>query len=247
MLPAPIWPLARHVSLGQNWFDSSPLEQQGPLVAPDIAVIKGVALDPELTSWRVQTTGPAPHVVVEILSNETWKKDLEEKPDLYARLGIHEVLVTRLLLSGRTRAKQVKAEVVEAPDDLHIFACPIFTFVLNGPGQFWHTPLLEVVCILLVAVKVLVGVRPPGSYLVNGDRSEHCCRAVAAKVADHETGDALPLSLLLPGHSLTIPCVGERLPQGQPMFPAIGTQQVLALAVSLPGIPPVGEFFATRY
>jgi Uma2 family endonuclease len=67
-----------------------PLEQLGPPVAPDIAVIKGVALDPELTSWRVQTTGPAPHVVLEILSAETWKKDLEEKPDIYARLGVQE-------------------------------------------------------------------------------------------------------------------------------------------------------------
>ena len=67
-----------------------PLEQPGPSVAPDIAVIKGVALRPELTSWRVQTTGPAPHVVFEILSAETWKKDLEEKPDIYAHLGVHE-------------------------------------------------------------------------------------------------------------------------------------------------------------
>lgn len=66
-----------------------PLEQSGPPVAPDIAIIKGVALGP-LTSWRVQTTGPAPHVVLEILSPETWKKDLAEKPDLYARLGVHE-------------------------------------------------------------------------------------------------------------------------------------------------------------
>jgi Uma2 family endonuclease len=67
-----------------------PLEQLGPPVAPDIAVIKGVALDPELKSWRVQSTGPAPHVVFEILSAETWKKDLQEKPDLYARLGVQE-------------------------------------------------------------------------------------------------------------------------------------------------------------
>ncbi len=26
----------------------------------------------------------------EILSEETWRKDVEEKPDLYARLGVHE-------------------------------------------------------------------------------------------------------------------------------------------------------------
>ncbi|HZT99969.1 MAG TPA: Uma2 family endonuclease, partial [Ktedonobacteraceae bacterium] len=65
------------------------LEDSGPPVAPDIAVIKGVALRP-LTSWRIGTTGPAPHVVLEILSPETWKKDLEEKPALYAHLGVQE-------------------------------------------------------------------------------------------------------------------------------------------------------------
>jgi Uma2 family endonuclease len=73
----------------ENFAFFPPLEDPGPAVAPDIAVIKGVALRP-LTSWRVQTTGPAPHVVFEILSAETWKKDLEEKPAMYARLGVQE-------------------------------------------------------------------------------------------------------------------------------------------------------------
>jgi Uma2 family endonuclease len=73
----------------ENFAFFPPLKQPGPPVAPAIAVIKGVALRP-LTSWRVQTTGPAPHVMFEILSAETWKKDLEEKPDLYAHLGVHE-------------------------------------------------------------------------------------------------------------------------------------------------------------
>jgi Uma2 family endonuclease len=73
----------------ENFAFLPPLDQPGPPVAPDIAVIKGVALRP-LSSWRVQTTGPAPHVVFEILSVETWKQDLEEKPDIYARLGVQE-------------------------------------------------------------------------------------------------------------------------------------------------------------
>jgi Uma2 family endonuclease len=73
----------------ENFAFFPPLEQLGQPVAPDLAVIKGVALRP-LSSWRIGTTGPAPHVVLEILSPETWKKDLEEKPDLYARLGVHE-------------------------------------------------------------------------------------------------------------------------------------------------------------
>ncbi|HZT98813.1 MAG TPA: hypothetical protein VFA10_04090, partial [Ktedonobacteraceae bacterium] len=36
----------------ENFAFLPPLEQPGPPVAPDIAVIKGVALRPDLTSWR---------------------------------------------------------------------------------------------------------------------------------------------------------------------------------------------------
>ncbi len=58
-------------------------------LAPDIAVIKGV--DFELVrSWRVSKTGPAPQVVFEIASEETWQKDLEEKPGKYALMGVEE-------------------------------------------------------------------------------------------------------------------------------------------------------------
>src|SRR5436309_1617773 len=60
-----------------------------PSLAPDIAVIKGVPVRP-VNSWRVGRTGPAPEVVFEILSAETWKKDVEEKPVAYARMGIQE-------------------------------------------------------------------------------------------------------------------------------------------------------------
>ncbi len=73
----------------ENFAFFPPLEWPGPSVAPDIAIIKGVALD-ALTSWHVGQTGPAPQVVFEILSRETWKKDLEEKPLAYARMGVHE-------------------------------------------------------------------------------------------------------------------------------------------------------------
>jgi Uma2 family endonuclease len=58
-------------------------------VAPDIAVVKGLPFQP-VKSWRVGRTGPAPHVVFEILSEETWKKDVEEKPEVYARMGVQE-------------------------------------------------------------------------------------------------------------------------------------------------------------
>jgi Uma2 family endonuclease len=59
-------------------------------MAPDVAVIKGVAYQPTIRSWRVGKSGPAPQVVFEIASEETWKKDLAEKPLRYARMGVQE-------------------------------------------------------------------------------------------------------------------------------------------------------------
>ena len=54
-------------------FFASP-ERNAPPVAPDIAIVKGIPLQP-LNSWRVGRTGPAPQVVFEILSGETWKNE----------------------------------------------------------------------------------------------------------------------------------------------------------------------------
>jgi Uma2 family endonuclease len=84
------WLFRGHLcSICRNFAFFPPAERPGPQVAPDIAVIKGIPLRP-LNSWRVGKTGPAPHVVFEILSAETWKKDLEEKPLAYARMGVQE-------------------------------------------------------------------------------------------------------------------------------------------------------------
>ena len=58
-------------------------------LAPDIAVIKGVSFR-HMRSWRVGKTGPAPQVVFEIFSEETWANDLNEKPGKYARMGVAE-------------------------------------------------------------------------------------------------------------------------------------------------------------
>jgi len=52
-------------------------------------VIRGVKVG-RVRSWRVGKTGPAPHVVIEIASQETWNKDLQEKPVKYAAMGVEE-------------------------------------------------------------------------------------------------------------------------------------------------------------
>src|SRR5947208_122097 len=69
-------------------FYQTPNPKEYPL-APDIAVIKGLEFQ-RVRSWRVGKTGPAPQVVFEILSEETWKKDLHEKPMKYALMGVEE-------------------------------------------------------------------------------------------------------------------------------------------------------------
>jgi len=58
-------------------------------VAPGIAVIKEVDFQ-HLRSWKVGRTGPAPQVVFEIASEETWKHDVQEKPLKYAAMGVQE-------------------------------------------------------------------------------------------------------------------------------------------------------------
>jgi Uma2 family endonuclease len=84
------WLFRRHVCMiCRNLAFFPPPELHDPPVAPDIAVIKGIPHQP-VSSWRVGTTGPAPQVVFEILSAETWKNDVQEKPVAYAHMGVHE-------------------------------------------------------------------------------------------------------------------------------------------------------------
>jgi len=70
-----------------NFYQTDYYKEQ-PL-APDIAVIKGVSVRSG-RSWRIGKTGPAPQVVFEIASKETWKKDQQVKPLKYAQMGVKE-------------------------------------------------------------------------------------------------------------------------------------------------------------
>jgi Uma2 family endonuclease len=64
-------------------------------IAPDVAVFKGVTLTERersrLNSWRmVLKNRPAPDVVFEIASEDTWQQDLDPKPENYRLLGVKE-------------------------------------------------------------------------------------------------------------------------------------------------------------
>src|SRR5437667_3513338 len=57
---------------------------------PDVFIILGVSKEPMRRTWKVWVEGKAPDVVFEISSRGTWKEDMYEKWQLYARLGVRE-------------------------------------------------------------------------------------------------------------------------------------------------------------
>ena len=66
-------------------------------ISPDVAVFKGIGLSEEeqqqTKSWRMMLTNrPAPQVVFEICSGETWHEDidLDKKPREYGLMGVKE-------------------------------------------------------------------------------------------------------------------------------------------------------------
>ena len=58
-------------------------------LAPDIAVNKGIPYTGR-RNWIIGLTGGPPQVVFEILSLDTWGKDVDEKPLRYAHMGVEE-------------------------------------------------------------------------------------------------------------------------------------------------------------
>ncbi|MCY3837312.1 MAG: Uma2 family endonuclease [Gammaproteobacteria bacterium] len=59
------------------------------LVAPDVLVALGVE-GGSRNSYKIWEEGKPPDLVVEVLSDRTWRKDLRDKPGLYEALGIAE-------------------------------------------------------------------------------------------------------------------------------------------------------------
>ena len=59
------------------------------LVVPDAMVVFGVRDGPDL-SYKLWEQPKIPDLVLEVLSKYTWRKDIYEKPALYAALGVRE-------------------------------------------------------------------------------------------------------------------------------------------------------------
>ena len=60
------------------------------LLAPDLMVAFGAAGRGHRLSYKVWEEGKVPDLALEILSRETWRRDLRVKPNLYRDLGVRE-------------------------------------------------------------------------------------------------------------------------------------------------------------
>jgi Uma2 family endonuclease len=109
-------------------------------VAPDIMLVKNIALDEEaqdkVTSWKLlEVERPSPTVVFEVGSRDTWKDDLDKKPALYAKIDVKEYFaydpnVPKLRKKDRTRLYGWKTK-----DNLAIPLEP------NSEGALWSEEL----------------------------------------------------------------------------------------------------------
>ena len=59
-------------------------------VAPDVFVVFGVESRHKRDSWIVWREGKAPDIVMELASGSTWRRDMREKRDIYAEMGVAE-------------------------------------------------------------------------------------------------------------------------------------------------------------
>ena len=58
-------------------------------VAPDVFVVFGTNRE-KRNSWIVWREGKAPDIVMELASGSTWRRDMREKRDIYAEMGVIE-------------------------------------------------------------------------------------------------------------------------------------------------------------
>ena len=59
-------------------------------VAPDVFVVVGVSSKHKRRSWIVWREGMPPDFVMEMASGSTWRRDMREKRDIYAEMGVTE-------------------------------------------------------------------------------------------------------------------------------------------------------------
>ncbi len=93
--------IVRHIEILEDYYRGQKVYVSGDLlvyyvqgnprkyIVPDAFVVKGIPPKNRRT-YKIWVEGKAPDVVIETTSRKTRRKDMSEKPALYARLGVKE-------------------------------------------------------------------------------------------------------------------------------------------------------------
>ena len=101
------------------WVKGDPTKSK----APDVYAVFGVSKEPPRRTWQTWVEGKAPDVIFEISSRKTWRDDLYDKWQLYARLGVREYFI-------------FDPEYDYLPE-------PLMAWRLSDDGQYFPIPLIE--------------------------------------------------------------------------------------------------------
>ena len=120
-------------------------------VAPDVFVVLGVAKRRRY-SYVVWQEGKVPDFVLEVLSPSSWRRDLGEKVEVYASLGVGEYFqfdptgewmeprLQGLVLRGGTYERLGEAELSNGRCGVYSEALELYGYV-DAEGELrWHDP-----------------------------------------------------------------------------------------------------------
>ena len=94
-------------------------------IVPDVMVVFGTHQGGR-TSYKLWEEDRAPSVVIEVASKSTYRRDLEEKKDLYQSLGVAEYYVTDPM-----------------PPEKRCLPEPLMAYWLNEAGEYVRQPLRD--------------------------------------------------------------------------------------------------------
>ena len=150
------------------------------LVVPDAMVVFGIGEHPDL-SYKLWEHRKVPDLVLEVLSKYTWRKDVYEKPPLYAALGVREYWIFDPLRQRRDGGGPLEGWRQEGDGVWRPIA-------VSGTGDGFAS---EVLGLEMLADGKALRLREPGADAVLPDFAEASrLRAQAAARADEEAARA---------------------------------------------------------
>ncbi len=120
------------------WVEGEPLVR----VSPDVYVLGGEAPSPLPAMWETWRPGHAPpRVALEVVSEDSWRKDYEDNPPKYAQLGVEELVIFDPWASSERRlAERVPLQVFRRTSEgalvrVHAGAGPARSDGLSSPSD----------------------------------------------------------------------------------------------------------------